>query len=430
MISFTQFAILIGSTLFVWSLVHFAVAWFFDAQIVRMRIAVSDNASACTFAPKASVLMSLRGRDPRLQLNLQSLLNQAYDDFEIIVVIDSRQDPAWQVTQEVKLTDDAADRLKILELQEPSSTCSLKCSSLIQAAQQIRRDSEVVVLVDADVVPHRHWLRDAVRPLVNPKIGVATGNQWYAPDGIDAGSLLRSIWNSGAIAATAINANPWAGTCAMRLSDLKRSGLIEIWMTSVVDDGPIKSAFDRLGLKVYFDPRLIMVNRDPCTTAFAGRYVTRMLTWSRIYEKTFINTVVHAVAMVALLATSLAVFLIALMTKNAIAASSMGLSMLLSNLVMFAGFRSTERAVSHAIRCRSSDNHLAPMGLAKSIRVFVLIPVCQVAHVYWTIKAIFTRQAHWRNITYRLLPQQRVEMVAYQPYIPEQRISTATQRSI
>ena len=155
-----------------------------------------------------------------------------------------------------------------------------------------------------------------------------------------------------------------------------------------------------------------------------------MLTWSRIYEKTFINTVVHAVAMVALLATSLAVFLIALMTKNAIAASSMGLSMLLSNLVMFAGFRSTERAVSHAIRCRSSDNHLAPIGLAKSIRVFVLIPVCQVAHVYWTIKAIFTRQAHWRNITYRLLPQQRVEMVAYQPYIPEQNISTATQRSI
>ena len=430
MISFTQFAILIGSTLFVWSLVHFSVAWFFDAKIVRKRMATFGVASTCNFAPKASVLMSLRGCDPRLKLNLRGLLNQAYDDFEIIVVIDSRQDPAWQVAQEVKSTDDRADRLKIFELQEPSSTCSLKCSSIVQATQRIRGDGEVVVLVDADVVPHRNWLRDAVRPLVNPVIGVVTGNQWYAPDDIDTGSLLRSIWNSGAIAATAINANPWAGTCAMRLSDLKRSGLIEKWKTSVVDDGPIKSAFDRLGLQVYFAPRLIMVNRDPCTTAFAGRYVTRMLTWSRIYEKTFINTVVHAVAMVALLATSLAVFVIALVTENAIAALSMGLSMLFSNLVMFAGFRSTERAVSHAIRCRSSDNQIAPMGLAKSIRVLLLIPVCQVAHVYWTIKAIFTRQAHWRNITYRLLPQQRVEMVAYQTYVAEQIISVAPQRSI
>ncbi len=435
MISFTQFATLLGSTLVVWSLVHFAVAWFFDAQIVRKRLATFDAASDCKFAPKASVLMSLRGCDPRLKLNLRGLLGQAYDDFEIIVVIDSRQDPAWQVAMEVKSIDDAADRLRIFELQEPSSTCSLKCSSLVQAAQQIRSDGEVVVLVDADVVPHPNWLRDAVRPLVNPLVGVVTGNQWYAPEstdagGIDTGSLLRGIWNSGAIAATAINANPWAGTCAMRLSDVKRSGLIEKWTTSVVDDGPIKPALDRLGLQVYFDPRLIMVNRDQCTTAFAGRYVTRMLTWSRIYEKTFVNTVIHAVAMVTLLASSMTVFVIAALSGNAIAASSMGLSMLISNFVMFAGFRSTERAVSHAIRCRSGENQIAPMGLATSLRVFGLIPICQVAHVYWTIKAIFARQAQWRNITYRLHPQQRVEMVAYQPFVADATLCMAPQRSI
>tara|TARA_R110002073_G_scaffold131804_5_gene278513 strand:- start:712 stop:1179 length:468 start_codon:yes stop_codon:yes gene_type:complete len=155
-----------------------------------------------------------------------------------------------------------------------------------------------------------------------------------------------------------------------------------------------------------------------------------MLTWSRIYEKTFVNTVIHAVAMVTLLASSMTVFVIAALSGNAIAASSMGLSMLISNFVMFAGFRSTERAVSHAIRCRSGENQIAPMGLATSLRVFGLIPICQVAHVYWTIKAIFARQAQWRNITYRLHPQQRVEMVAYQPFVADATLCMAPQRSI
>jgi glycosyltransferase involved in cell wall biosynthesis len=374
--------------------------------------------------------MSLRGCDPYLALTLERLLNQVYKSFEIILVIDSREDPAWKVAEQIRSKHDQDGLFRIFELQDPSSTCGLKCSSLIQATDQIASDSEFVVLIDADVVPHPNWLRDVVRPLADPRVGVVTGSQWFSPQSTDGGSLLRSIWNSGAMVASAINRNPWAGTCAMRVSDLQRSGLIEKWKTSVVDDGPIKPAFARLGLSVFFEPSLIMVNRDQCSTEFAGRYVTRMLTWSRIFEKTFINTVVHAVAMVGLLVAAFVVLAAAVVQQNRWATLLMGTSILLSNLIMFAGFGAIQQSVRDAISHRPDHDAIATMSWAKAMRVFALIPVCQFAHAVWTFKAIVARQANWRNITYRLHRQQRVEMVAYQPYQLDESRTVASKASI
>ncbi|MCM2370253.1 glycosyltransferase family 2 protein [Aporhodopirellula aestuarii] len=411
-----QLSLLIGSVLLASSLVHFGGAWFFRVFIVGRRLARSESASDVGEDGKVSVLMSLRGCDPFLSETLARLLEQAYDNFEIILVIDSCRDPAWRVAQEIKSRSDTKDRLRIFELQNPAKTCSLKCSSLVQATEQMSADSEFVVMIDADVVPYANWLRDVLRPLTDPQVGVVTGIQWFAPEGLGYGSLLRSVWNSGAMVATAVNSNPWAGTCAMRCVELRRSGLIEKWKTSVVDDGPVKEAFDRLGLRVYFEPRLTMVNRDQCSLKFAGRYVTRMLTWSRIFEKTFINTVIHAVAVVGLLVAAIAMLVAAIVVQEGVAAMFLAASILVSNLIMFGGFVCAERSVRDAVSHCGGREQMTPMTWSRGTRVFALIPVCQVAHMIWTFQAIVARQASWRNITYRLYPQQRVEMVAYQPY--------------
>ena len=424
--SILSIAMLSGGALLLWSLAHRAFAWFFEARIVRSRVEMSPTDGA--YCPKATVLMSLRGRDPYLEQNLKGLLAQTYPEYEIIVVIDSHRDAAWSVAQDIKSQYDEADLLRLIELKKPLATCSLKCSSLIQATEHIDPLCEAIVFIDSDVVPHASWLSEAVQPLANPNVGVVTGSQWFAPSNSDTGTLVRCLWNSAAIVASAINANPWAGTCAMRFGDLKNSGLIEKWKTSVVDDGPIKPAFERLGLRVVFEPRLIMVNRDQCTSAYAGRYVTRMLTWSRIYEKTFVNTVVHAILMLSLMMTSLTVFALSLFTQNWVAVIVMGASMVFSNLIMYSGFQSVRRAVQQAV-C-ASGRKLEPITLRKAIRMLILLPVCQFAHVLWTIKAIFVRQANWRNITYRLHRQQRVEMVAYQPYAIDLDITAQAKASL
>ncbi|QDV71506.1 N-glycosyltransferase [Rosistilla carotiformis] len=414
--------------LLLWSIANWGFAWFFAARIVRPGMGNHRLHENQPFAPKASVLLSLRGCDPFLEQTLRGLLEQSYPDFEVIVVVDNRCDPAWDVAMQVKSERDAQDRIRIVELQNPLPTCSLKCSSLVQATSQISSTSQVVVLVDADVVPHANWLRDVVQPLSDPKVGVVTGNQWFDPRRRDTGSVLRSLWNSGALVATAINANPWAGTCAIRTADLLSSGLVDDWKTSVVDDGPIKAAMTRLGLRVHFAPNLIMVNRDQCTTAFVGRYVTRMLTWSRVYEPTFAGTVVHAAALALFTAGWLLFLIAALCWGDWPAAALLTSSMLIANGCMFLSWRTVRVAVGEAVATRGDSLHR--MSWSEAAQVFALLPVCQLTHVYCTIKAIWVRQVNWRGITYRLHSQRRVEMVAYRPYVDNQQVPSEANLSV
>ncbi len=417
-------SIWVGATLLVWSLVHFGFACFFRIIVVRKSLGQSDWEFIDENGGKVSVLLSLRGCDPFLVTTLKRLLEQTYRNFEIIAVIDSRQDPSWKVAEQIQSQHDHDNRFRILELVDPRSTCGLKCSSLVQATQHIADDSEFVVLIDADVVPYADWLKDVLRPLRDPRIGVVTGGQWFSPERPEWGSLMRSVWNSGAMVATAINGNPWAGTCAMRLSDLRRSGLVEKWTTSIVDDGPIKPVFGRLGLKVYFEPKLLMINRDQCSAKFAGTYVTRMLTWSRIFEKTFVNTVLHAVAMAGLWGAAALSFVVDALLGNSTVVF-VGFALLLSNLLMFAGFGVIRQTVRDAISFRSGHDSIAAMTWGRSIRMFLLIPLCHFTHLVWTFRAIFARQAKWREITYRFLPRQSVEMVAYHPYVGDADTTTA-----
>lgn len=409
-------ALAFGATLVLWAIAHCLIALVFRAVILKRTAPTADPIQVQSDrSPRVAVLMSLRGCDPFLLDTLRGLLRQEYEDFEIVCIIDNRKDPAWKVVEEFAIGHDAGKQLRFYELQQPLKSCSLKCSALVQACAMVQPDREVVVLIDADVVPHRRWLSEVVQPLSDPTIGVVTGNQWFEPTDPTIGSMLRSIWNAGAIVATAFNANPWAGTCAMRLADLRESGLIQKWQTSVVDDGPIKAAMTRLGIKVYFEPRLIMVNRDQCSASFVGRYVTRMLTWSRIYEASFINTVLHGLALLGLHAAGVLVVSIAALNREWLAVTILASSVGLANIFLFMGFLAVRNAVRHSIARR--DERLGSLTIAKATRVFLLIPVCQLAHLYWTVRAMFTKQTTWRGITYRLKPGQTVEMDAYRPYV-------------
>lgn len=415
------FTITIASVLVLWSLGHCACAFFFSTRIAGRRVAghrdhgqSESNKKHSLYRPKVSVLMSLRGCDPTLEKNLAGLLDQTYDDYEIIVIIDHRSDAAWQVVESVKAEFDLDNRLKYFELESPVDTCSLKCNSMIQATRHMNPESDVMVLVDSDIVPHRTWIDDAIAPLADPTVGVVSGNKWYSPADPSVGSLMRSLWNAGSLVPSAIYANPWAGSCAMRVDDVMKSGLVEIWETSVVDDGPIKAAFEPLNLKIQFEPRLIMINRDTCTTAFVSKYVTRMLTWSRMYERTFVFTVIHMFAMISILLSGIATLVVALVTADWSSAGILAGSMLAANLIMMFSYLTVRQGVSRVTADRSE--HLQSMSAFKLLKLFFLLPVCQLAHGVWTISAILSRRVCWREITYQVHSRQRVEMVKYKPY--------------
>ena len=132
--------------------------------------------------PKAAVVLCLRGRDPFLEKCLELLLAQDYPDYQLQVVVDSRQDPAWEVAQRLAERH-GAERVHLETLDDRRDTCSLKCSSVTQAIERLDGSFQVAALVDADTMPHPGWLRDLAAPLADERVGAATGNRWYMPAG-------------------------------------------------------------------------------------------------------------------------------------------------------------------------------------------------------------------------------------------------------
>jgi len=129
----------------------------------------------------ATIVLSVRGTDPRLEPAIGALLKQDFREYSILVVVDNKRDPAWTRLQEIKSRLDFENRMKIVPLENRRITCSLKCSSLIQAVEMLPQKTRWVAFVDADVVTHETWLADVLGPLTEASVAVVTGSQWFEP---------------------------------------------------------------------------------------------------------------------------------------------------------------------------------------------------------------------------------------------------------
>lgn len=403
---------------------HLVVACYFRTVVMLSVLDLPDDHDQGL----ASVLMSVRGCDPGLKKTLIQLLSQEYGNYQVHLVVDHRSDAAWNVCQQVKCEFDVEDRLTIHEMRKPLKSCGLKCSSLLQALNHIDPRTRYLVLIDADVIPHATWLSQLIAPLKDPKIGVVTGNQWYEPEQAGLGTCVRSLWNAGALVPTALLNNPWAGTFAMRMEDVRRAGLKKIWRKSIVDDGPIRQALQPLGLKIHFSPALIMVNRDRCTFPYVRRYISRMLTWSRMYESTFINTLLHAAITSGVIAGGMLLMAWMFWQGDWQTGAIIAGGLLLGSVLTTTAFFVVRSAVDYSLGLRGES--LRPISLVRRVQLYLLTPVTQVIYGYCCIRAALTQRIQWRQITYEIQGTDRIKMLQYRPWVATEHEEVQSEVSI
>ena len=405
-------AIVISILLVVAAAIHFVIAFYFRTMVMLQTDETEPNDSF----DLASIVLAVRGCDPGLKNTLIRLLDQDYENYEIHIVVDHRKDSAWDVVHQVKSEFDLQRILHVHEMTSPLDTCGLKCSAILQALESLRPESKYLVLIDSDVTPHPSWLRQLVAPLNDPKVGVVTGNQWFEPDDSNAGSLVRSLWHAGSLVPTAIYSNPWAGSFAMRMEDVERSNLAKIWEKSIVDDGPIRQAVKPLGLKIHFCPNLIMINREKCTLEFVGRYVSRTLTWSKMYEPTFLNTVIHCVSTVGLVVGAVLLLVVSVLMAAWSMAGLLVAGLLVANFVNVTSYFVIRNAVSLSSNLQGRE--LPPVGIFKVLQLFVLAPVAYFIYGISCCQAALRQKIQWRQITYELRGKSDVKMLGYQRWLP------------
>jgi cellulose synthase/poly-beta-1,6-N-acetylglucosamine synthase-like glycosyltransferase len=363
--------------------------------------------------PKAAIVLSLRGADPFLTNCVHALLNQNYPQYEVHIVIDSQEDPAWKIVNDTILREQAT-HVHINPLIFRHDTCSLKCSALIQAISQLDNSYDVVALLDADVIAHPDWLRELVAPLADKQIGATTGNRWYIPQIGKWGTLVRYVWNAAAVTFMYIYQCPWGGSMALKLSVLHKAQLLEIWKQGVSVDTPIHKALRDIGLKVKFVPSVMMSNREECNFAQCLRFITRQLLVARLYNPNW--TVIASAVFISTLALLMIppILVIALITSNfntAILIACGAVSYILAMaLLLVLG----EQGVWRMLRARGElTESFSIMMMAK---ILLAIPLTQLVYAVTTIAAILAKSVEWRGITYQIKDAWNIRLTNYYPY--------------
>ncbi len=407
-------AFVISILLFLSAAIHFVIACYFRTMVMlRPDETVPENSNDL-----ASIVLAVRGCDPGLRHTLIRLLDQDHENYEIHLVVDHPKDSAWEIVRSVKSEFDVDRRLSIHAMGKPLKTCGLKCSALLQGLDNIHPDSKYLVLIDADVMPHRSWLRELIAPLNDKRIGVVTGNQWFEPIDGNIGSLVRSLWHAGSLVPTAIYSNPWAGSCAMRTEDVYRSKLPKIWRKSIVDDGPIRQAINPLGLAIHFCPSLVMVNREKCTLDFVRKYVSRTLTWSKMYEPTFLNTVMHCVATVGLLTAATVMAIVAVSIGVWKAAAILGIGLLAASIANVVSYCVVRNAIT--ITSNLEGQEIGKLSPGRTIKLIFLSPVTYLIYGFSCLQAAVRQKIQWRQITYELRGKSSVKMLRYRPWTADE----------
>jgi cellulose synthase/poly-beta-1,6-N-acetylglucosamine synthase-like glycosyltransferase len=223
---------------------------------------------------------------------LAAILDQDYPRFELRIVVDHRSDPAMPVVEDVLSSRPAANAI-VQQLSDPLGTCSLKCSSLIQAVAGAEPSAAFVAQLDADTIPHRSWLRELATALSDEHVGAATGNRWYMPDNPTWGSLVRYAWNSAAVVLMHSYRIAWGGTLAIRTSVIRDAGLLDRWSRAFCEDTMLFRILRDAGWEVRFVPSLMMVNRESCDLAGFVGWVQRQLLTARLYHPSWWAVVAH-----------------------------------------------------------------------------------------------------------------------------------------
>lgn len=367
--------------------------------------------------PKAAIILCVRGADPFLADCIEALLKQNYAEYTLKIVVDSKEDPAWSIVQQV-IERCQLSHVQVSPLMTKYDTCSLKCSSLIQGISELDESYEAVAFIDSDVVADPNWLRQLIAPLAEEKVGATSGFRWYSLKTKQWGSVLRTICNKSSTIYMYRNKIPWGGSMALKRSLLDEARVLETWKKSLSVDTPLTKIINQAGLSVKFVPSLIMLNQEECDIGGCFRFLVRQLLVARLYRCSRTEWIsglgISSVYLVSILLAIIAIFFnfllgnflldfLLLTTLASYIFSTVWLMVLLENWV-----------------CREIAGQDSPITYSSAFtnfKIFIAVPLVELVMGWAMLAATFKNSVTWRGISYKFTSPWDVQLVEYSPYL-------------
>ncbi|MGB2751151.1 MAG: glycosyltransferase [Pyrinomonadaceae bacterium] len=254
---------------------------FFHEQLAKPR---SD------YTPFATIIVPCRGIDKSLDENLAAFLKQDYPKYEVIFVVDDKNDPAVAVINAIVTKAETRPVGSVptakLIIADKAIHSAQKVENLREAVLHVSDQSQIFVFADSDARPSMDWLRALIAPHADANVGASTGYRWFISKNPTFGSELRSAWNASITSALGPNIKSnfcWGGSMAMRRDTFERLEMCEKWSGVLSDDFAVTRAVKAAGLPIIFVPQALTATVEDCTLTETVEFTTRQMKITRVY---------------------------------------------------------------------------------------------------------------------------------------------------
>jgi cellulose synthase/poly-beta-1,6-N-acetylglucosamine synthase-like glycosyltransferase len=353
------------------------------------------------FHPFVSVIVPGRGLEPGLNENLRTLLTQDYPEYEVLFVLDSEEDPALKVLEE--LLSRGFSRMSRTIIAGPATDCGQKVHNLRVAVNKINPQSEVLVFADTDARPAMDWLRKLVAPLEDETLGATTGYRWFIPECGGIASRLRGVWNASVASALGSDTAKnfcWGGSTAIRRTTFIRLNVSERWRGSISDEFTITRFLKEAKLPIHFTPLCLVASVGDCDFHELIEFTTRQIKITRVYASHLWLPLLLGSALF-VLAFFGGLILISFHPLSPAA--------YIFPLIIF-----TLGAAKSVIRFGAVSSVLRTSGRDLFAHIF-LWPFASLLYLYNAIVAGFSHRITWRGITYELKSPNEAVIISRDP---------------
>lgn len=370
-----------------------------------------ERDSRLSFQPQARVVLCVRGDDPFLASCVRALVEQDYPCFDVKVIVDRAEDPAWPIL--VETLRDAPVPATIESLTERAKHRSLKVTSLLQGIADLDASCEVVAIADADVVAHRHWLRDLVQPLQDPQVSVTSGVRWYIPESSEWGTVIRYLWNSVAEVRRHWLGIAWGGSMAVRRDVFEAARDGDYWERSFTEDISLALLLRQRRQRSEIVPEVIAETRESIGLRSCLAFIARQLTCVWTYHPHRFAMALETYFAAAVILSDAYLMVAAVWDRDAAALQSAMLALLtLGGASCLAHFW-VEHNVFRIVKSRGGSVW-SPVGAW--VKCFLAAPFMPILNAFCLLRAQLRNRVVWRGIIYRIHDRWSIEVETDEPY--------------
>ena len=242
------------------------------------------SAPATKNPPRVQLTIPFKGMEHKLRENLTAFLHQDYSNFEVCVVIENRNDSAFQIIKNV-IAENKHIKCRLVAAGRADDT-GQKVHNLRAATAELSNDVEVLVFADSDAKPDPSWLRWLGDGIGGEGGGARTGYRWMVPMDRSIPTLIGCTINNAITCMLGKGSHflIWGGSWAIHRSVFEQTGVRLAWKGVLSDDLVATRVLKLSKLKINFEPRCVCTSRVSFTFKSLISFLKRQLIIGRHYQ--------------------------------------------------------------------------------------------------------------------------------------------------